>query len=97
MTGLPIALGVLGYAYNPLWFFAAITPIFTGMFQVTTAISLFIEKDFRSTTLTIYLIATIVFFALWINTDWDWIWAMPPALALYMSALLFIEAKNEKL
>lgn len=96
MTGLPIAFGLLGYIYNPLWFFAAITPIFTGMFQVTTAISLFIEKDFRSTTLTIYLTVTILFFILWINTSWEWIWAMPPLLAIYLSVIFFIEAKNEK-
>lgn len=95
-VGTPILLGLLGFIYNPLWFFAAIAPIFTGFFQVIYAICLFIEKDFRDIYLTIYLTVTILFFILWINTSWQWIWAMPPVLAIYLSVIFFIEAKNEK-
>jgi hypothetical protein len=95
-VGTPILLGLLGFICDPLFFFAAIISIFTGFFQVIYAIALFIEKDFRDIYLTIYLIVTILFFILWINTSWDWIWAMPPILAIYLSAIFFIEAKKEK-
>jgi len=95
-VGVPIALGLLGFVYNPLWFFAAITPILTGFFQVIQAICLYIEKDFRNRYLSIYFIVTILFFILWINTSWQWIWALPPILAIYLTVIFFIEVKNQK-
>lgn len=94
-VGTPIALGLLGFIFNPLWFIAAIIPIFTGFFQIIQAICLFIQKDFKDVSLSIYFIATILFFVLWINTSWQWIWALPPLLAIYLTAILFVEAKNE--
>ncbi len=84
-VGFPIFLGLSGFLYNPLWFFAAIFPIFTGFFQVTAAICMFIDKNFKSVCLTIYFTAAFLFFVLWINTNWQWIWCMPPLLAFYFT------------
>ena len=92
----PIALGLFGFVYPSLWLFSAITPIFTGFFQIIQAICLFIDKDFKSQALTVYFTVAILFFILWINTSWQRTWAMPPLLAIYLTVILFIEAKNEK-
>ena len=95
-VGIPILLGLLGFLYDFLWFIAAIFLIFTGFFQIIQATCLFIEKDFRNKPLLIYFITTTLFFILCINTSWEWIWVLPPILAIYLTAIFFIEAKKEK-
>ena len=96
-VGFPILLGLFGFLYNPTWFFAAIFPIFTGFFQVTSAIYLFIDQNYRSFHLISYFIINILFFTLWINTPWQWIWCIPPALALYFTYIVEISHKRETL
>ena len=95
--GLPVLLALLGFLYNPLWLFAAVFPIFTGLFQLIQATCFFIDKNFRSVYLSIYFGATFLFFVLWINTSWQWIWIMPPVLALYLTTLFYMEAKKTQL
>jgi hypothetical protein len=96
MVGFPTVMALLGWLfYEGLWLLALLFTIITGAFQVIVGIGTFIDSGCRNKYFGIYLIAVAIFFLLWTITNWKWIAALPPLLALYMTALLFIEAKQE--
>ena len=88
----PVTLGLLGFLYPPLWFFASLSAIATGIFQVVTGFTLFIAQP-KNPLLIIYLLFTLAFFLLWHCTGGEWILAMPPALAIYMSVIIYLNRK----
>jgi len=96
MVGVPSLLGLLGFLEPGCWFFGALFTIVTGGFQFITGTGLLIDTGGKRIEYAIYFAGTILFFILWMATDWLWIVLLPPALALYLSVLLFIEAKKEK-
>ena len=97
MVGLPLAMALFGWLfYEGLWFWGLLFTMLTGGFQVVAGIGMFIDGSCRNKYVGIYLITVAIFFALWIITDWKWVIALPPLLALYMTVLLIIEAKKER-
>lgn len=90
----PAALGLLGFLYHPLWLFAALLPIGTGILQFAVSVTLFIAQP-KNLFLHTYFLLVVVFFSLWKYTNWEWIWAMPPTLAIYMSVIIYLNSKPQ--
>jgi hypothetical protein len=97
MVGIPIALGLFGFAEPACWFFGALFTILTGAFQLVSGMGMLIDSDGRDKAVAWYIALVAIFFSLWIFTDWDWIIVLPPALAVYFSVMVFIKAKEEKI
>jgi len=95
-VGIPCFLFALAMGNAVYSFGGMIALIWTGLFQVVIGFMMAFDKP-ENIYLRIYVIAVIIFFLLLIVTDWEWIWAMPPGLAVYFSVLMFIEAKRETL
>lgn len=96
MVGVPCLLGLIGFIFPVCWFFGALFTIVTGGFQFITGTGLLIDTGGKRIEYVIYFAGVTLFFTLWIATDWFWIIALPPALAVYLSIILFLEAKKEK-
>lgn len=96
MVGVPCLLGLIGFIFPACWFFGALFTIVTGGFQFITGTGLLIDTGGKRIEYVIYFAGVTLFFTLWIATDWFWIIALPPALAVYLSIILFLEAKKEK-
>lgn len=85
--GLPFVIAVLAVFEVGMLTFALLSTMVTGFLQVCIGLSLLINH-YKNRHLLAYLLFCILFFSLWYATDWGWIWAMPPALALYMTVIL---------
>ncbi|MCW4470678.1 hypothetical protein OGH69_17030 [Flavobacterium sp. MFBS3-15] len=96
MVGVPFLLGLIGFIAPECWYIGALFTILTGGFQFITGTGLLIDTGGKRIEYVIYFAGTILFFLLWTVTDWHYIIVLPPALALYLSILLYIEAKKEK-
>lgn len=98
MVGMPIALITGGWLIeSDMLFMGMLFTIVTGAFQVITGIGVLIDSGYKHPLIKIYLAITASFFILRIFTNWKWIVVMPPALALYMSAILHIESQKRTL
>jgi hypothetical protein len=95
VSGIPAFLCFIGIWIDSLLFWGLLSTIFTGMFQAVVGFKCAFD-DPENIFFKIYVFLVIIFFVLWIITPWLWVLALPPALALYLSVLLFIEAKKEK-
>lgn len=95
MVGFPLAMALGGLLFEEyLWMYGLLFTAVTGVFQVTVGICMFIRSGCRNTYLASYLAAVAAFFLLWEVTDWEWMMVLPPVLAMYMSALLYLEAEK---
>jgi len=74
--------------FDPGMFIVALlSTMVTGFIQISIGLSLLINH-YKNRHLQVYFLFCILFFSLWYTTDWGWIWAMPPSLALYMTIIL---------
>lgn len=97
MVGIPLFLTGLGWLIDSeLIIIGMLLTIITGAFQAIVGIGMFIDSGYRDNYTGYYLIGVAIFFALWVFTDWQLIIALPPMLALYLSVIIFIKAKNTK-
>ncbi|WP_294818821.1 hypothetical protein [uncultured Flavobacterium sp.] len=97
LIAIPFLLIGLGWLFESGIIIAGILfTLITGAFQVITGIGLFIESGYSDAYTGIYIIGVAVFFALWIFAAQAWMIAIPPILALYISGIIYIKAKNEK-
>ncbi|KGO93242.1 hypothetical protein [Flavobacterium subsaxonicum] len=97
ITGIPPILLLAGWLFaSSVWMIGALLTMVTGAFHIVVGIGLCIETNGKPIYL-IYLLGVALFFILWIITNWENVVYMPPILATYMSVLLFIKAKLEKL
>lgn len=95
MMGIPVSLIVAGQIFkSELWLIGALLTILTGGYQVIVGIGIFVDSGFKDQWMKIYLSGVALFFSLWIITNWQWIIAIPPLLAVYFSAIVFIYAKK---
>lgn len=85
--GLPLAIAALAVFEVGMLSFALLSTVITGFLQVSIALVLFINH-YKNRHLQAYFLFCILFFSLWYATDWGWIWAMPPSLALYMTVIV---------
>lgn len=96
MVGVPAVLIGLGWTFHLDTLVAGLLfTILTGFFQVIVGIGVFMDSGYKNKFFSIYIILTLLFFALKGLTDWKWVIALPPLLALYITVLLIIEAKKE--
>ena len=91
----PILFGLLGLTDEEYLIHAALASIVTGAVQVI--IALFMLSKHSSNLLYIYFAITGLFFILWefLGTNF-YIFALPPALALYLTYIIYIERQKEK-
>jgi hypothetical protein len=97
MVGIPVISILAGWAFvSGIAYIGILFTMLTGAFQVIAGLGLFFHSGCKDNAVGIYLVAVALFFTLWIFTDWHWIIALPPILALYLSVIIFIKAKNTK-
>ncbi len=97
MVGIPLLLIGLGWLIDSeILIVGMLLTMVTGAFQVIVGIGMFIDSGYRDSYTGVYLIGVAVFFALWILIAQTFIIALPPILALYLSVIIFIKAKNTK-
>ncbi len=87
--GLPLLLGLIGFADNYLLFFAPLSTMVTGFLQVLVALILlfWIPKNIH---IYIYFFFTILFFVLWLGFGIEyWLFVLPPLLAFYFTYILY--------
>jgi len=94
--GIPIVLGLLGCLNHNLFMTALLSTMITGGLQVLIAIIMLI-RDYKNFHLYIYFAITILFFALWMlfGINDDWLWTMPPALAIYLTYIVIAAYKKQ--
>ncbi|MEZ0006927.1 hypothetical protein ABH942_002305 [Flavobacterium sp. 28YEA47A] len=93
--GLPLVILSFEVFEPGMFFLAFISTIVTGFLQVSIGLSLLVNH-YKNRHLQAYFLFCILFFLLWHTTDWGWIWAMPLALAIYMTIILhFIIIEKE--
>ncbi|MEL1245541.1 hypothetical protein AAEO56_14800 [Flavobacterium sp. DGU11] len=97
VVGIPLLLMGLGWLIDSeILIVGMLLTMVTGAFHVIVGIGMFIDSGYRDSYTGVYLIGVAAFFALWIFTDWFWIVAIPPALALNLSIIIYIKAKQNK-
>lgn len=93
--GLPFLITAFTVFEPGMFIVALLSTMVTGFIQVSIGLSLLIDH-YKNRHLQAYFLFCILFFSLWHTTDWEWIWAMPPALAIYMTIILhFIIIEEE--
>lgn len=89
--GIPIVLGIISFMYGLVF------TMLTGAIQVLIAISMLV-MNYRNIHLYIYLATTLLFFLLWlVFATGNWIFALPPALAIYLTYIVGTEYKKSLL
>ena len=87
--GIPLILALLSLSDGSFSSEALLSTMFTGVAQVVIALILFAlnPKDKR---LYVYFSITILFFIVWLgfNINHDWIFTLPPVLALFLTYIL---------
>lgn len=95
IVGIPLLLILAGFLfeetliYYGLWF-----TLVTGAFQVIVGVGVYVDSGFRHDMARNYLAVVAVFFVLWFIAQWTWLLVLPPALAIYLTVILYIEAKK---
>jgi len=89
--GIPIVLGIISFMYG------LVSTMLTGAIQVLIAIIMLV-MNCRNIHLYIYLATTLLFFLLWlVFAAGNWIFALPPALAIYLTYIVTTEYKKSLL
>ena len=97
IVGFPIAMALAGWFFDEtFWGWGLMSLIITGIFQVIVGLGMFMRSNGRNIYFGTYLIMVVIFLLLWHMTYWKWIFILPPLLALYVTVLLFIEAKKDR-
>lgn len=96
--GIPLLLALLSLSDGSFSSEALLSTMFTGVAQVVIALILF-ALDPKDKRLYVYFSITIVFFIVWLgfNITNNWIFSLPPALALFLTYIListYISRKN---
>lgn len=95
IVGIPPAMILAGFLWEETFIYYGLwLTLLTGAYQVVLGIGMFIDSFFEHRLIRIYLIGVVLFFLLWFINEWEWLLVMPPALAIYMTVILFIETKR---
>lgn len=86
-VGTPFLIAAFTVFDSSMLIVALLSTMVTGFIQVSIGLSLLLNHH-KNGHLQAYFLFCILFFSLWYATDWEWIWAMPPSLALYMTVIL---------
>ncbi len=85
--GIPFAIAVFAIFDTVAFVFALLSTMVTGVLQITIGLSL-LKNHYKNIYLQIYLFVCALFFSLWYFTSWDWIWALPVVLVIYMTIIV---------
>lgn len=93
---IPVIIAVFGIFNYAILAFALLSTIITGISQLTIAYNL-LDQHYKKWYLQLYIFVCILFFTLWIFTNWEWIFAIPLILAIYMTLIVhFFIPKNHE-
>ncbi|MDV6168267.1 hypothetical protein R1T16_07505 [Flavobacterium sp. DG1-102-2] len=95
--GVPIILGLLSIKSGDFAQEALVSTMLTGALQVLIALILFARNP-NDKRLYGYFAITITFFILWLGFDIneDWLFAVPPALAAFLTYIVISTYLHEK-
>ena len=93
---LPAVLALIGLGDEQFYMYALLSTAVTGGIQVLLALTML--PNHRSSLLYIYLSITALFFTVWyFVSNETGIFAVPPALAIFLTYIIYVERKKEKL
>ena len=93
---LPLVLAIIGLLDEQFYMYALLSTAVTGGIQVLLALTML--PNHRSSLLYIYLCITALFFTVWyFVSNETGIFAVPPALAIFLTYIIYIESRKEKL
>lgn len=95
---MPLLLGLIGFLATDDDFYicALLSTAATGAIQVIIALTMLPKHS--SNLLYTYLSITAMFFIIWNFTREDfYIFAIPPALAIFLTYIIYVEGKKEKI
>lgn len=92
---LPAVLALIGLSDEQFYMYALLSTAVTGGIQVLLALTML--PNHSSNLLYIYLTITALFFTLWYFVSNETIFAIPPALAAFLTYIIYKEYKKEKL
>lgn len=93
---MPLLLGLAGFALqdDDIYIYALLSTAITGAIQVIIALTMLPKHS--SNLLYTYLAITAMFFIIWNFTREDfYIFAIPPALAILLTYIIYIEGKKK--
>jgi hypothetical protein len=99
-VGLPIMLGAIGLIFNDFYFWALVSTMLTGAFQLIAALYLICIEP-KNKLLHIYFILVILFFGLWFfnstigyeNILTITLLGIPIVLTIYLSIIIYKKSK----
>ena len=86
--GIPVFIALFAVFEEGALVFALLSTMITGFMQVCIGIQLLIDKP-RNKYVIVYLLLTALFFLLQFIFGADWLWSLPPALAIYLTWILY--------
>src|SRR5690606_34983243 len=89
----PVGVAVIELITNQTVFVALGSTALTGLLQLIIAVGLVLSGRITKQLL-VYWMLTIVFFVTIWQTDWYYIWLLPPFLAIYLTLILYDENEN---
>ena len=93
---IPVLLALIGTSDPQFYMYALLFTAVTGAVQVLLALIMLFK--YPGNLLYIYSGVTVFFFLLWmvLGSDHSYIFALPPALALFLTYIIFIESEKVK-
>jgi len=94
---IPLFLAIIGLQDEQFYIYALSFTAVTGGIQVLLALTMLFK--YPGNLLYIYFGVTVFFFLIWmvLGSDHSYIFALPPALALFLTYIIFIESQKEKI
>jgi len=92
---LPAVLALIGLGDEQFYMYALLSTAVTGGIQVLLALTML--PNHNSSLLYSYLTITALFFIVWYFVNSEAIFAVPPALAIFLTYIIYVERKKEKL
>jgi len=93
---IPLVLAIIGLQDEQFYMYALLFTAVTGAVQVLIALTML--PNHHSSLLYIYFTVTALFFLVWyFFGEVFGIFAIPPALAIFLTYLIYIESRKEKL
>jgi len=95
---MPLLLGLAGFVSkdDDIYIYALLSTAATGAIQVLIALTML--PNHSSNLLYTYLSVTAIFFILWkLLGDNFYIFSIPPALAIFLTYIIYVEGKKEKI
>ena len=92
---IPLVLAMIGLQDEQFYMYALLFTAVTGGIQVLIALTML--PNHSSNLLYIYLTITALFFIVWYFVNSEAIFAIPPALAIFLTYIIYSEHRKERI